>query len=411
MKRRGKAILAGVTAAATMGGGLLLIGGNAQANTLETVRSGDFISALSATRANGVVTVGDNGLGLATWAPETPTSPSPDKAAEYWPADYDLSTVDSGSMVVHGGPQKPGINLYVDMDNDDATHMAGADGYKGADAILVGEAVYGNDWWMPEGTATAPVKALVNADPTMKTGGSGSPSHGTLAKWNSTFQKAHVEAVGLSLGSGSGNTGVVVKSVNVGTHDYEFAGKLPVTVPAPVSDAPTNLKVTTTDTGSAKLTWDAVPHAKGYRIYRSDLTNNIGASIDTNATVEGLKPNTTYKFSVAGYGADGNVGPKSTEATGKTTKFPLPAPKNLKCKATSSTAMLCTADKVEGANRYSWYANVGTSPKIVAHGSSDAPSYNIVGLTRHGSIQVRVAADNDTQGPGPASSLITVKLK
>jgi hypothetical protein len=411
VKRRGKAILAGVTAAASLGSGLLLIGGNAQAAENRTIRSTDFIQSLSATRDNGVVTVGDNGLGLATWKPATPVSPSPDKAAEYWTAGYRLSTVDAASMDVHGGPMKPGINLYVDLDNKNSTHMAGADGYKGADAILVGESVYGNDWWMPEGTATQAVKDVVNADPEMKTGGSGSTSHGTLAKWKSHFGTARVEAVGLSLGSGSGDTGVVVSKVVVGNHNYTFAGKPPATVVSPVSEAPQNVKVESTDTGTANLTWDAVPNAKGYRIYRSDLTNNIGASEDNKATIEGLKPNTTYKFTVAGYGADGSVGPKSDEAAGKTAKFALDAPKNLKCNATSSTAMRCTADAVPGANRYSWYTNVGSSPKIVAHGSSDAPYYDIVGLPAHSTRQVRVAADNDTQGPGPASSLITVKLK
>jgi len=411
MKYRGK-IVTGAATLALLGGALTFLGGSAQADETVTVRTGDFIPSLSATRANGVVTVGDNGLGLATWAPAAPVSPSPDKAAEYWDANYSLDSVDAGSMVVHGGPQKPGINLYVDMDDDTATHMAGSDGYKGADAILVGEAVYGNDWWMPEGTATTAVKSIVNADASMKTGGSGSTSHGTLAKWNSTFNKAKVVAVGVSLGSGSGNTGVVIDKITIGTHNYKFAGKdVPATIEPNVTDTPSGLAVDSVNQSQVKLKWDATPHAKAYMVYLDGNNNPVGASSATNATLTGLKSNTAYKYQVAGVSKDGSIGPKSAIVTATTAKWVFPSPANLKCTATSTTGMHCTSNSVAGANRYSWYANVGTGGTFVAHGSSDAASYDIAGLPTHGTIQVKVAADNDTQSPGPQSGAVSVKLK
>lgn len=409
MKFRGKRIGIGLAATALLGGGLTLLGGNAQANTLDTIRSGDFIPSLSATRANGVVTVGDNGLGLATWAPAAPTSPSPDKAAEYWNGNFDLDTVNGGSMVVRGGPQKPGINLYVDMDDDDATHMAGADGYKGADAILVGEAVYGDDWWMPEGTATTAVKSVVNADPSMKTGGSGSTSHGTMAKWNSTFNKAHVEAVGFSLGSGSGNTGVVVTKLTVGTHDYAFAGKDSVVPPTHVTDAPANVHVTTTTTGNVSLAWDAVAGAKNYRVYRTDLTNNVGSSTDANITVDGLKPNKSYGFQVAAAGEDGQYGAKSAVVTGTTKTVTLGTPTGLTASNVTRTTALIKANNVPFAESYRFYVKCGKETVRRPNGVADnaTTGYVIQGLPAGTKCAVSMAADTTTTAPGPQSAGVT----
>lgn len=68
------------------------------------------------------------------------------------------------------------------------------------------------------------------------------------------------------------------------------------------------------------LKWNAVPGADYYRVYRSDVAYNVGSSEDTQITIGGLKPNTTYKFHVRAVGDDGKLGPKSATLTAKTKK-------------------------------------------------------------------------------------------
>lgn len=68
------------------------------------------------------------------------------------------------------------------------------------------------------------------------------------------------------------------------------------------------------------LKWEPVPGATGYRVYRSDVSYNVGASTDTSITIGGLTPNKSYTFHVRPMGADGKYGPKSGTITLKTKK-------------------------------------------------------------------------------------------
>ena len=69
------------------------------------------------------------------------------KAAGYFPAPLALSAAGEPAMdYVHHSGSKPSVQLVTDFDNDGT-----------ADGILVGETVYGHDWWVP-GSAAAFVK-------------------------------------------------------------------------------------------------------------------------------------------------------------------------------------------------------------------------------------------------------------
>jgi hypothetical protein len=364
-----------VAAAAGVATATIVTAGGAQADTSVTVRSGNFVSALSDTRTNGHVTVGDNGIGVVTVGTDSTA-----KAAEYWSSPMALADTGTPSLEWTGTAMEPSVQLVTDFDGDGK-----------ADAILVGEKVYGGDWWVSDSAAQ-----FVKDGAPEHTGGSGSANHGTLAAWRTAFPKARVLDTGFSLGSGVTGSGIISKEV-VGDTTFTFAGKdAPATIP---TTAPTGVTVSSTNTSVASLKWSAVPGAESYFIYNGGSV--VGASTGTTANVSGLKSNTGYNFSVAAVGA-GSAGPKSSVVHAVTKPFTFTAPTGLKCTA-KATSLHCTANAVTGANRYGWYVNG------IAHGSSDAPVYDIVGLAKSTTYAISVAADNDTQGPGPQSARVNYK--
>jgi hypothetical protein len=340
------------------------------------------VNTLADVRAAGHVAVSDDGVFV-----DTESTDSTSKAAEYWPAAMALGDTGTPSLSWVGDGAKPGMQLVVDFDGNGTQ-----------DAILVGEdGTYGTgntlNWWVSDAAA-----AFVKTGAPSHASGFGSTNNGTLAQWRTAFPHAKVLDYGFSLGSGVKGSGLL-KSAKLGATTYQFAGKA---APTPVTTAPTGLKSTATDTGSVSLAWTAVPGAESYRLFRTDLTgNNVGASAGSSIVAQGLKSNTSYGFQVAAVGADGTTGPKSAVLSVKTASFTFTAPTGLKC-VKATTSLHCTANNVVGANRYGWYVNG------VAHGSSDSATagYDIVSLTKGTSYQISVAADNDTQGPGPQSAQI-----
>lgn len=167
----------------------------------------DFESSLTDTRATGHYEVTDGGLRV--W---TEGSTSTDKVAEYVLTDKPLA--DAGEPTLDfdntSGGGVPGFQLVVDF-NADGT----------ADGILVGEpAVYGNDWWLSNGSA----QFVKDAAPS-HTGGSGSANHGTLDQWRTAFPDAVVEAFGFSLGSGVKGDGVIT-AINFAGDTYTFVAEV-----------------------------------------------------------------------------------------------------------------------------------------------------------------------------------------
>ncbi|GAB3037769.1 hypothetical protein GCM10027052_15880 [Parafrigoribacterium mesophilum] len=163
----------------------------------------DFVAGLSDTRATGHYEVA--GTGLHIW---TEGATGTDKVAEYVATDIPLADVGEPSLdyTATDGATPPGFQLVVDFDGDGV-----------ADGILVGETVYGNDWWLSNGAA----KFAKDAAPSHETG-SGSSNHGTLDQWRAVFPEAEVQAFGFSLGSGVLGDGVLNAINFAGTH-YTFA--------------------------------------------------------------------------------------------------------------------------------------------------------------------------------------------
>ena len=169
----------------------------------------DFIPALSDTRANGHYEV--QGSGLHIWTDNAVPSSSQNKVAEYWAAPGGAIPT-SASMdytSISGGA--PGMQIVFDVD--------GISGNGNDYNVLVGESVYGNNWWLTN-SSSADAKA---ADPSgANNGGNGSEWFGTLAEWEAAFASENVLAYGFSLGSGVLGDGVI-NSMTFGDTTYTFA--------------------------------------------------------------------------------------------------------------------------------------------------------------------------------------------
>ena len=144
----------------------------------------DFAPSLSDTRPTGHYEV--VGTGLRVW---TEGATSTDKVAEYVATSTPLASAGEPGLELTnntGGTIPPGFQLVTDFDGDGS-----------ADGILVGEKVYGGDWWASNGS-----KQFVKDGAPSHAAGSGSANHGTLDAWRAAFPNARVLAYGFSLGSG-----------------------------------------------------------------------------------------------------------------------------------------------------------------------------------------------------------------
>jgi hypothetical protein len=215
MKVITKGAVAGLAAAACVS-----IAPAAHADSTVTVRPGGFISALSDTRPTGHVEFLKDGLHV--W---TEGNTSTDKAAEYVGVPTQ-GIPGTASLNWIGTQPQPGSQIVFDVDSD----RTNANTWN----ILVGEPVYGDDYWYPGGTTRALAHGVTCPQ---TTGGSGSDCHGTLAEWQSAVPAAQVYAVGFSLGSGVKGDGVL-RDLQVGDTDYRFTSD-PATTVVPVTGTAT----------------------------------------------------------------------------------------------------------------------------------------------------------------------------
>lgn len=180
----------------------------------------------------------------------------------------------------------------------------------------------------------------------------------------------------------------------VGTHVVVPGGDTPVTTP------PGGLRVTGSTATTVSLAWNKQDGVDYYRVYRSGVTNNVGATDggNTTITIGGLEANTRYGFQVAADSVGATPGPKSGTVYGTTKRVSLTKLATPTISSIGKTSAKATTKASPNARRYGWYVN------NVAHGSSDGPSYLIQGLKPGTRYSVTVAADTPTQPPGPKSS-------
>jgi hypothetical protein len=213
-------------------------------NTKE-VRAADFIPTLGAgsqgesdNRTKGHYEFLEEGIHV--W---TESNDSQSKVAEYFeprdgntaiPATYTQDWFGDGPRdAARPANIEPGRQIVFDTDGT----RGNADSVSGNDPdynILVGETIYGDDWWLPGGST----KATTNGFTCPSTdSGSGSDCHGTLAQWKASLATdkpaAEVYALGFSLGSGVKGDGVIrsqsVTYADAPQQDYVFTDEVDAT--------------------------------------------------------------------------------------------------------------------------------------------------------------------------------------
>ena len=197
-------VVASIAAAALVS---LAPAANAVSSSTVMIRPGGFVSALSDTRTAGHVDFLKEGLHV--WTTDTTSNA---KAAEYV-AVPTQGLPDTASLTWYGTTPQPGSQLVFDLDGD----RTNANTYN----VLVGEPVYGDDYWYTGGSARAALRGFTCPE---TSGGSGSDCHGTLAQWQAAVPTAELYAAGFSLGSGVQGDGVL-HDLQVGDTDYQFTSE------------------------------------------------------------------------------------------------------------------------------------------------------------------------------------------
>jgi hypothetical protein len=256
------------------------------------VRQADLLLTLGAgsqgeadVRTKGSYEFLEEGLHITTNDHTAAAADSNNKVAEYWaprggstevPTTYTQDWFGDGPVQnspTH--PVEPGKQIVFDLD----TNRTNANSFN----VLVGEPIYGDDWWMPGGTTRATERGITCPQ---TGGGNGSDCFGTLAEWKSqlTTDNMPVYAYGFSLGSGVKGEGVL-RSQTVNGVDYIFTDETNVAPGTPEAHTQSAPVV-------ANLTWANVNK-------KTDITftsNNPAA----NDTLRGTK--VVWRITVDGVG-------------------------------------------------------------------------------------------------------------
>ena len=176
------------------------------------------------------------------------------------------------------------------------------------------------------------------------------------------------------------------------------------TQPAPLP-APANVTAQAQDSGSIRVSWNAVTGATGYRIFRAaDAAGpftEVAVSSGTDYTDSGLTPGTTYYYQVAAFDASGD-GTRSGTVSAATPAAPLPAPTNLFAAPLNSSSIRLTWTPVAGATGYYLYRSLSPDSGFQQIAAVSDRFYTDSGLSPSTTYYYRAAA-YDASGTGALS--------
>lgn len=265
-------------------------------STINTVNTTTLSTwSLAETRSTGHNQLLANGLRI--W---TEGATSTDKAAGYYPVNFPLANLGDKTIAqsidyTATTGITPGLQLAVDFDGNGTF-----DGY------LVGESIYGNNWWLSNGAAQFVKDGAPNTG-----GGNGSNWFGTPNEWLSSFPNAQVKAIGYSLGSGVHGDGVI-KRISLGCTDYTFS------LAAPTLTAPSN--GATVNGASVTNSWSTVDGAVKYEYqsFNDAAGHNLrfdGTYTATSKTATNVADGTVFYWHVRAIDSTGAAGPWSNSGS------------------------------------------------------------------------------------------------
>lgn len=163
--------------------------------------------------------------------------------------------------------------------------------------------------------------------------------------------------------------------------------------------APTGLTAGTATSNSVPLSWDGVPGATGYKVYRDGTA--VATPAGTTFSATGLSPSTTYSFTVTAVNQYGESPQSSAVSATTTASGTLPAaPAGLTVGAITSSSVALSWSAVTGATMYAVYrgsSQVATTTNL---------TYMATGLTASTPYTFQVSAINAV-GEGAKSSSVS----
>jgi fibronectin type 3 domain-containing protein len=157
-----------------------------------------------------------------------------------------------------------------------------------------------------------------------------------------------------------------------------------------------NVKAETQSAASILVSWDSVPGASYYKVYRSESVDGEyelvwegGQSTTTSHTDGGLSPDTIYYYKVSAV-TGGREGPLSDYAFAVTK---VSAPSNPRAdNEQSSNSIKVSWDSVPGASSYKVYRTENNYSSYTLAGSSTGTSYTDTGLSPSRPYYYRISA-------------------
>jgi hypothetical protein len=153
------------------------------------------------------------------------------------------------------------------------------------------------------------------------------------------------------------------------------------------------------------LSWNPVAGADTYNVYREGQSTNVGTTGTPTITMQGLNPNTTYRFRVTPMTSSHQAGPTSGYVTVKTKATTLGKAATPTVSAITATSARIATKAVSGAHGYLWYVS-GRNQLY-----SESTSFVVTGLKPKTTYTVSVAAFIQQQTPGARSGTATFKTK
>jgi chitodextrinase len=174
--------------------------------------------------------------------------------------------------------------------------------------------------------------------------------------------------------------------------------------------APTGVKVTASADTTISLTWDPMPSASGFSVYRNTVRVNSNPVLGTSFTDTGLSPGTTYSYTVKAIDSSGAESAASNPVEGKTTGVSSgPAPTDLKVSAvTASSVTLSWAapSGVAGFDVFRATSAAGPYSKVNASLIANA-NFTDTGLVANTTYFFTVKSESASGALSPASVEVT----